>query len=461
MHIAEMQPFKVFARWRPLCENRESTEIKREVTQCENSRLSMSLGPPSNNDRPWKSDASFARVFETHDNNKAVFEEVVAPNLPHVLKGRTCNFFAYGHSGSGKSHTIIGYDYENIDELGLCLSAARHLCEKLDRINGSDENGDNDRLGLGIRMFELRKNSAFDLLNGRRQCHVREGYDGRTHIRGETEMLEGGKVRVRPIATRACWDFEDLRRELQVGLKLRATGTSAVHDQSSRTHAVLELEIVSKALLDARDAVIERQSELVPVAKRATDIYLKEYQQALIKDANGKYVDNPDRPLDQARIDAAEAKKAEFESYVKSAEDNEAQVYHGHPHGSCLGGKLVFVDLAGSEYFSEKITSSAHGPKQTPQEKQEGRQINTDLLALKEVIRARALHQARIPYRSAPLTMVLREHFQGSKESQSAIILTVAPSLEQFSATMNTLKYGNLVGVASGDKKTGVAKPLK
>jgi Kinesin motor domain len=119
---------------------------------------------------------------------------------------------------------------------------------------------------------------------------------------------------------------------------------------------------------------------------------------------------------------------------------------------SSLGGKLVFVDLAGSEYSDEGAISSSIGPNPTPQERQEGRQINADLFALKEVIHARSLNRARIPFRSSPLTMVLREHFLGSADSYSAMILTVSPSSEQFAATMNTLKYGNLVGIASGDR---------
>ena len=454
-----MPPFKVFARWRPLACSEAETEIERESAQHDDSRISISLLSQSNKVRSWKSGPAFARIFNADDNNKAVFDAVVAPSLPQVLNGETSNFFAYGHSGSGKSHTIVGYDYDNTDELGLCLSAARHLSEELDCLNAAaqsskDEEGvsDYDRLGLGIRMIELRKNVAFDLLNGRRECHVREGYDGRTHIRGETEVLEGGKVRVRPTTQIPAWDFDNLRRELQVGLKLRATGSSTIHDQSSRTHAVLELEIVSQRLLDARDAVIERQSELVPVAKRATDIYLEEYAEAYIKSPEGEYVENPDRPLNQPRIDAAEAKKAEFESFVKKAEVDEAEVFTSHRHASSLGGKLVFVDLAGSEYYTEKATSSALGPKPTPQERQEGRQINTDLLSLKEVIRANALGHARIPFRSSPLTMVMREHFLGSEHSHSAVILTVSPSSEQFAATMNTLKYGALIGVAAGEK---------
>jgi len=42
-----------------------------------------------------------------------------------------------------------------------------------------------DKLGLGLGLFELRKKSAYDLLNGRTECHIREGPDGRTHFHGE------------------------------------------------------------------------------------------------------------------------------------------------------------------------------------------------------------------------------------------------------------------------------------
>ncbi|KAH8432464.1 kinesin family protein [Aspergillus melleus] len=448
-----MQPFRVLARWRPLSSDEAGqAEIQREYTHQDSHPSSISIAAPlqsqsiPSRDRSWQSGPSFTEIFEADDNNKTVFDAVVAPILPRVLEGQSCNFFAYGHSGSGKSHTIIGYDYEHPDEFGLCLAAARSLHETLEKMNAADTSG--TQLGLGIRMYELRKNSAFDLLNGRCECFVREGADGRVNIRGQTEMLEDGKVRVRPIVTKACCNFEDLRRELQVGLKLRATGTSSIHDQSSRTHAVLELEIVTKALLGARDAVVERQSELVPVGKRATDVYIEEHMRTLMQDADGKYIPNPDRPLNQEAIDAAEAEKLEFEARVKKAEENEEEVFkttaHHHP---CIGGKLVFVDLAGSEYYDNK---NGIGSKQTSQEKQEGRQINTDLLALKEVVRARALNQARIPFRSSPLTMVLRQHFQLSKDSYSAMILTVSPSAEQFAATMNTLKYGNLVGAATG-----------
>lgn len=399
----------------------------------------------SSRERSWKSGFSFDGVIEPDENNHMVYNRIVAPIIPEVLKGKCCNFFAYGHSGSGKTHTMIGYDFEHEDEFGLCLTAARQLTTALDGINAKDIAY---QFGIGLRVYELRKNSAFDLLNNRNECFVREGPDRRVYIRGETEMLENGKVRVRPIATRACWSFEDLQRELQEGLKHRKTATSTVHDKSSRTHAFVEMEIVTKDLLDARDDVVERQSELVPVGKHATDVYIEEQSRAITQTEDGKYIPNPTYKVNQQRVDAAETKKAEFEYRVKKAEEHESEVFAATARShQYIGGKLVFVDLAGAEFLSG---TAGTGLKQSPQEKQQGRQINTDLLALKEVIRARSLARSRIPYRSSPLTMVLREHFEASNDAQSSMILTVSPGADQYAATINTLKYGDLVGSAVG-----------
>ncbi|KAF2113049.1 kinesin family member 2/24 [Lophiotrema nucula] len=458
MALQQQSPssFKVYIRWRPLSASESTTsELGRSVIQHEsNQAISITSTSSSNRKRTWKSGASFAQVFPESDLNSHVYKSVVEPTLSHVMSGATCSFFAYGHSGSGKTHTIIGYNYEEDQHLGLCLSAARELFRVVDGINttielvGSGQDEYQEELSIAIRLYEVRGKCAYDLFNNGVECHIREGPDGRTHVRGQTEMLEGGKVRVRPIVAIPCWSFEELRKTVLAGLARRSTGTSSIHDDSSRTHAILELEIINKALLEARDAVIERESELVPVGKRATDVYIDEHHKSLIKTPEGKYVMNPERPLDQERIDIAEAEKQKFEARLKLAEDAVANCFTMRRH-PCLGGKFVFVDLAGSEYFDQGTAAPAARPKQTPQEQRQGRQINTDLFALKEVVRARASNQARIPFRSSPLTMVLRSHFL-AMDGQSTMILTVSPSDTQFAATMNTLKYGNLVGEAGG-----------
>jgi hypothetical protein len=107
-----------------------------------------------------------------------------------------------------------------------------------------------------------------------------------------------------------------------------------------------------------KDAVVERQSELVPVGKRATDIHLEENFKAFIQTPDGKFAPNPDYQINQAANVKAEAEKVEFESYVQKAEEHVEAVKRSCPH-PCLGGKLVFVDLAGSEYYNDKGSVSA------------------------------------------------------------------------------------------------------
>jgi hypothetical protein len=446
--MKDRSSFEVFVRWRPLnTEETDNTKIDRSTAQME-SKQNISLAAPSKDKRtrPWKSGPAFTQIFEEENINSSVYEHVVAPVLPQVLQGGVCNLFAYGHSGSGKTHTIIGYNFEDEQHMGLSLRTAHDLLRSIGELNAKlQESKDSDRFTLAVRLYEVRGACAYDLLNGGTECHVREGADGQTHIRGKTEMLDGGKVRVKPILAISCYTFEELLKTILAGLGMRKTGSSSVHDESSRTHAILELEVVNGALIAAREAVIDRESELVPVGKRATDVYIEEQMASLIKKADGTYMQNPERPANQARIDEAEAEKSKHETRVKEAEDVLAACFRTTPH-PCLGGKFVFVDLAGSEYFDQGSGSTM---KQTPQERKQGRQINTDLFALKEVIRARAEKKARIPFRSSPLTMVLRSHFLATEDASSAMILTVSPAEAQYAATVNTLKYGNLVGLGS------------
>lgn len=87
-------------------------------------------------------------------------------------------------------------------------------------------------------------------------------------------------------------------------------------------------------------------------------------------------------------------------------------------------GRLTFIDLAGSERGAD--TSMAC--KTT---RMEGAEINTSLLALKEVIRALATGSSltRIPFRGSKLTQVLKESFVG-KNSRTVMVSCVAPNMK-------------------------------
>ncbi|KAM3441649.1 hypothetical protein MY4824_001427 [Beauveria thailandica] len=446
----------VFVRWRPLI-GAETTggSVDHHSTATASSPLlavtvHRRLSP---SDKPWTSASGFDAVLDSTATNAAVFATVVLPAVPRVLAGGCSSFFAYGHSGSGKTHTVIGYDGDGNSDgdggsgAGLCLAAAQRLFAQIAERGAVEHHGP---LAIGLSVFELRQKAAFDLLNGGTRCHIRQGPDGKVHIRGETETHADGRVRVRPLVQQPCWTFSELRSALRRALARRAVGASSVHDQSSRTHAVLSLELVNAELVAARAALVDRQSELVPVGKRATDITVAEQTRAVLRSPGGTYRPRPDYVIDQALIDQVTAEKEAAEARAAEAEAVVASVYERYRDAG-LGGKMMFVDLAGAEYNQDSsIVSTAAAKAQTPTEKHEARQINTDLLALKEVMRAWAMRspRRRVPYRASPLTMVLREAFT-DEAATAGMVVTVSPANAHHAATLNALKYGSLMGTAA------------
>lgn len=111
------------------------------------------------------------------------------------------------------------------------------------------------------------------------------------------------------------------------------------------------------------------------------------------------------------------------------------------------GGKLSFIDLAGSERGAD----THHASKQT---RLEGAEINTSLLALKEVIRSLERKQGHTPFRGSKLTQVLKDSFVGDK-SRTCMMACVSPSHSNCEHTLNTLRYADRVKEHSASNGNG------
>ena len=100
-------------------------------------------------------------------------------------------------------------------------------------------------------------------------------------------------------------------------------------------------------------------------------------------------------------------------------------------------GQLSFIDLAGSERGADTTNNS----KQT---RMEGAEINTSLLALKEVIRSLEKKHGHTPFRGSKLTQVLKDSFIGDK-TRTCMVACVSPNMSNCEHTLNTLRYADRV----------------
>ena len=54
----------------------------------------------------------FTGVLGTDNDNETLFRSPFKHRLETVFEGKTASLFCYGYTGSGKSHTVLGYDGE-------------------------------------------------------------------------------------------------------------------------------------------------------------------------------------------------------------------------------------------------------------------------------------------------------------------------------------------------------------
>ncbi|GMI12575.1 hypothetical protein TrVE_jg1345 [Triparma verrucosa] len=214
--------------------------------------------------------SGFTGLIGQDCTNRHVFERIFMDPQSIVLRGGTANLFSYGYTGGGKTHTVIGYGKER----GLFFLAAENLLKELN----------SDKLFLRATACEVYGDDVYDLLGKEKiKCQLRTNADGQVIISGPSEseqmngVAEGSNGDHATLVTKAAGlrskevrKPEDLKFISSTCVSKRATGTSTTHDQSSRSHAILRLEVVSKEVQTATDELEQLLAE-IPALQNALD----------------------------------------------------------------------------------------------------------------------------------------------------------------------------------------------
>eukprot|EP01083_Nonionella_stella_P062296 161999_1 len=439
-------PIQVFVRMRPLV-GLEITEkqptvkygvkkVKKKKRKTQSLTLKKVHGRNLDRDKAF---AGFTKILTPQHDNRVTFDECLLPTcIPYIFNGDHCCVFAYGHTGSGKTHTIFGYAKENV--AGMYQLFARHLM-KDERLNSVS----NDTF-IEIRFTELYQGKIRDLLSAdKAECHLREDKKNNFLLRAPPKKCEDGKIRQYPITAVHVQNEQELMETIADGIASRNVGKSTLHDKSSRSHAFLEFELVCTELMNARKQLVEEEAEILSLTmmmdcdsmatlkQKFTDKGLP-IPEAKLKMANMVEGLRNGRGYVEIRNALDHAKKQEKQLKKKmKALCNDAK----RPF---IGGSVVFVDLAGNEYGRDVKSVD-------PQEERERNEINKSLLALKECIRGLHNNKTHIVYRNSKLTMYLKRYLSG-KESKAIMISNIGSSQKYAKQTVNTLQYSTLVAKA-------------
>ena len=252
----------VFVRIRPLITNEiEMNHDKIEFNAKRDKKngnemliLKRSSGKNNNKNSVYK---GLKLIFRPEHDNIYTFNKCLLPYIDNMFNGLSMCIFAYGHTGSGKTHTIFGNN-NNKKNIGLYLQFAKILCTKVNKIK--DKN-----LLIEIRFLELYQGKIYDLLsNDKVVCEIREDKDGNFNLRAPMVKDENGMFIAKAVGSVRIKNPEinKITEAIKNGIQSRNVGISTLHDQSSRSHAFLEFELVTDQLVKAREAVPKLDAEL-------------------------------------------------------------------------------------------------------------------------------------------------------------------------------------------------------
>ncbi|KAL5097988.1 hypothetical protein RYX36_002315 [Vicia faba] len=175
-----------------------------------------------------KHEFCFDAVLDEHVTNDEVYRATVEPIIPTIFERTKATCFAYGQTGSGKTYTMQPLPLRAAEDLVRQLHQPVYLSQKYK---------------LWLSYFEIYGGKLFDLLSDRRKLCMRE--DGRQQV-----CIVG-------LQEFEVFDVQIVKDFIEKGNASRSTGSTGANEESSRSHAILQL-------------VVKKHNE-VKAGKRNTD----------------------------------------------------------------------------------------------------------------------------------------------------------------------------------------------
>ena len=222
-----------------VCRPRSQEEISTntpEVVQCDEVRKEVQL-TQSVNKKEFSRKYHFDRVYDCETNQERLYETAIAPMVDEVLQGFNCTVFAYGQTGTGKTHTMTG-DMSSPEGSGVIPRAVGHIFRYLNGLGGVNE------FTVKCSFLELYNEEITDLLAGGNEPPKVRILEDRSGV--VLQGLEEAHVK----------NASDVFGLLESGSAKRRTAETLLNKQSSRSHSVFIVTVSVREVLDEGEEVI-------------------------------------------------------------------------------------------------------------------------------------------------------------------------------------------------------------
>ncbi|KAL0218982.1 hypothetical protein P9112_004635 [Eukaryota sp. TZLM1-RC] len=175
--------------------------------------------------RPKDSKFAFDRVFDCNATQREVYEATAKPLINDVFQGYNATVFAYGATGAGKTHTMLGNEKAGPGVMVFCIQDLFDLVQ---------QNSEETEFKLSLTYLEVYNETLRDLLNptNKDPLDIRE------------DSLRG--IIVSNLSTHYPTNTSQVLELLQEGNNNRSQCPTDANATSSRSHAVLQLSVESQ-----------------------------------------------------------------------------------------------------------------------------------------------------------------------------------------------------------------------
>ncbi|XP_072930094.1 chromosome-associated kinesin KIF4 isoform X2 [Epargyreus clarus] len=184
-------------------------------------------------------------VFPQHITQQEFYDTAVKGLIGKLFQGYNVTILAYGQTGSGKTYTM-GTNYSGSDgdstKLGVIPQAVADIFDFI------ETHEDKFVFKVSVSFMELYQEQCYDLLSGKERGHsiieIREDINKGVILPGITEL---------PVASTM-----ETMMVLERGSSGRVTGSTAMNQASSRSHAVFTIVIAKESRTDKNMATTSK-----------------------------------------------------------------------------------------------------------------------------------------------------------------------------------------------------------
>ncbi|XP_057960270.1 kinesin-like protein KIN-8B [Malania oleifera] len=185
----------------------------------------------------------FDYAFGPDCTNLDVYEKSISSTIAGVVQGLNATIFAYGSTGSGKTYTMVGTQ----DDPGLMVLSLHTIFDLIKTDSSSDD------FEVTCSYLEVYNEVIYDLL---------EKSSGHLELREDPEQ----GIVVAGLRCIKVHSADKILELLNLGNSRRKTESTEANTTSSRSHAVLEINVKRKRKNKYRHQIIKGKLALVDLA---------------------------------------------------------------------------------------------------------------------------------------------------------------------------------------------------